>query len=127
MNKKINHQIIMLLSISLMACTTTPVQKTAVKTQNAGVVSFSNISINKTTHAIIIRGNVKKRAQAGKRITIPGHIHITLKASNGTELETIQARTHRKFKNSKAWHFDGKLKRLPTADSEIVVKFHNHH
>lgn len=116
-----------LLALLLTACTPTGLHQFPVHTLNAGKVTFSNIKADKHAQGMMVTGNVKRRSQAGKRVPIPGHIHIILKSINGNELETIKARTHRKYGNSKLWHFDGLLKMVPPEGSAIVVMYHNRH
>jgi len=117
------------LVLALIACTPTLKVRMPIHITDSGKVLFSNIITNKVASGTRVSGNVRKRFQAGKHISIPGHIHIVHKDNNGKELETITARTHRKYGNSEVWHFDGVLdtKEALPIGSTIVVKYHNHH
>lgn len=116
-----------LVVLSLTACTPTTVVNQPIHILNSGNVLFTNIITEKVKNGLKVSGNVRKKSQSGKRVRIPGHIHIISKDKDGKILETIQARTHRKFGNSKTWHFDGVLKTLSTRDGEIAVKYHGRH
>jgi hypothetical protein len=116
-----------LLVLLLTACTPFSTAKPAIHVNDSGQVVFSDINTHKVAKGIQIRGNVLKKTSSGKRITIPGHIHIVLIGKNGKELEIIKARTHRKYGNSRLWHFDGVLKTLAPVGSRIIVKYHNKH
>lgn len=115
-----------LLLLLLTACTPMQTTKIPIHTNSSKDVVFSDIRSSKSAKGIIVNGNVRKKISASKRARIPGHIHIILTSRDGEELETIKARTHRKYGNSKHWHFDGILKTLPPEGSVIVVKHHQH-
>lgn len=115
------------LSLALTACTSTRSTEQHVHTYDSGKVLFSDIFTTNIEKGIKVTGNVRKKTPSGKRITIPGHIHIVHENKDGKALETVNARTHRNYSNSRVWHFDGMLKTLPTEGSTIVVKYHNRH
>lgn len=138
--KKRNKQMYKSLFIStflvvlLSACTSggdvVPVNqfsKPTVQTIDSGKVSFSNIDVRKTAEGIKVSGNVKRRSPSIRRVSIHGHIHIILNSPTKEPIEILKANTHRKYGNSKYWHFDGVLKTPLPENSSIVVKYHASH
>jgi len=121
MKNKIIKSTFLSLLLLLTACATT---LQPIHTLNSKGVLFSNVMSNKTAQGIVINGYVQKSASSSKQIRIAGHIHIILKSKENKVLETVKARTHRKYGNSKLWHFDGILKTLPPEGSKITVKYH---
>ncbi len=122
-----NHFLFVGLLALLSACTSFSTVKPTIQLDDAGQVVFSDIHARNVANGIQIRGNVLKKVSSGKRITIPGHIHIALLGKDGKTLEIIQARTHQTYGNSKRWHFDGVLKTQAPVGSRVVVKYHGRH
>jgi len=114
------------LSLFLAACTPGSISKQHIYTQGANVVVFTDIVANRVATGTKISGNVRQRSQPGKQITIPGHIHIISKDPLGKPLEIIQASTHRKYGNSKVWHFEGVLTSSLPEGSTVIVQYHKH-
>lgn len=113
------------LTLFITACTSLVHEaKQPVYAPKSGYVVFSRVITNKVKKGTLVSGNIRTKSTSGKRISIPGHIHITLTGQDGKILETIKARTHRKYGNSAIWHFDGLIKTLPLKGSLITVKYH---
>ncbi len=125
-NKIIKSKLPLLFILLLTACAPTQTTQTQqhIHAPNSKGVLFSNVISSKSAKGTTISGNVKKGASANKQIKISGHIHIILLSKDNKELETVKARTHRKYGNSKLWHFDGILKTPPPIGSIITVKYH---
>jgi hypothetical protein len=123
-NKIIKSTFLSLFVLSLSACAPIQTTQQAIHTLGSKGVLFSNVTSSKSTKGIIINGNIRKSASASKQIKIAGHIHIILKSKENKVLETINARTHRKYANSRLWHFDAVLKTLPPVGSMIMVQYH---
>ena len=117
---------VIFLSILLVACTPANITNQHIHTQGSNVVLFDNIVVNKLASGTKVSGNVRERSQPGKQATIPGHIHIISKNPANKPLEIIQASTHRKYGNSKVWHFEGVLTSSLPEGSTIIVKYHKH-
>jgi hypothetical protein len=123
-NKIIKLTFLSLFVLSLSACAPIQTTQQPVHTLSSKGVLFSNVISSKSAKGTIINGNVRKSASASKKIRIAGHIHIILKSKENKVLETIKARTHRKYANSRLWHFDGVLKTSLPVGSVIIVKYH---
>ena len=122
-----SHFLLASLLALLSACTPFSTVKPTIQLDDSGQVVFSDIHTRKIAKGLHISGDVVKKVTSGKRITIPGHIHLVLLGKDGTELEIIKARTHRKYGNSRLWHFDGVLKMRAPAGSRVIVKYHGRH
>lgn len=102
--------------------------QTAIQTIDSGKVSFSDINVSESASGtkIKVSGIVTPRPISSKNIKIPGHIHIVLNSADNQVLESITARTHRTYANSRIWHFDGLID-APSENSHVVVKYHSSH
>lgn len=111
----------------LVACTPSSIVKYPIHTPDTKDVVFRNITSHKVNNGIKVSGSVQKRTTSYRRIKIHGHIHVIFKNQKGTVLETTTANVHRKFGNSRSWHFDAVLKSEPPKGAKIVVEHHHKH
>lgn len=96
-----------------------------IKSIDSGVVSFSNITSSKRKGVYVISGDTKLKSSQRRILKLPGYVQVTLKASDGSELESIKARYTRKFGASSVGHFKATLKTAPPEGSQIVVEHIN--
>ena len=111
----------------LVACTPSSIVKYPIHTPDTNHVVFRNITTNNINNGIKVSGTVQKRTTSHRRVKIHGHIHVMFKNREGTVLETTTANVHRKFANSRSWHFDAVLKSEPPKGAKIVVEHHHKH
>ena len=120
--------------IAACAATNAPTQSTPTATANAdyiiksidsGVVAFSNVASSKRKGVYVVSGDTKLKTMQSRVLKLPGYIQVSLKASDGTELESIKARHKRKFGVSNVGQFKATLKTTPPAGSQIVVEHIN--
>ena len=132
---KLHNLFILILFVFLTACTSINKQNSlqkSVQTIGSGKLLFDNVAVSHQGDLIKVSGDVRKKSQATRRVVIPGHIHLILMSKQKQALQTMTANTHRKYANSKVWHFDGMFKTAQLNkdilnEATIVVKYHDHH
>ena len=99
--------------------------KIAIHSVDSGAVMFSNVKVTKRKGGYKVTGDTKLRTSQRRVLKMPGYIMVTLKAADGSELESIKAKFHRKYGASKVGHFEAMLKTTPPAGSQITVEHIN--
>jgi len=129
MNKKQTILMIssVVISISLSGCIATQPTTAAynIATIESGSVTFSKLSVQKQKAGYKVTGEVKRKAIQIRQLKVTGSITVTLKAADGSKIESIKARYHSKYGGTdKVGHFDAMLKNTPPVGSRIVVEYH---
>jgi hypothetical protein len=109
---------------SAAAATQTGSAKHQLKVIDSNRVTFSKIKVEQAGSGHEVEGIVRLKATQRKILRLPGYITVTLKAADGTEIEKVTAKYHRKFGASKVGHFDAKLTKSISNGSQIIVEHH---
>jgi len=109
---------------STAASTQTGSAKHQLKVIDSNIVTFSKIKVEQEGSGHEVEGIVRLKTTQRKILRLPGYITVTLKAADGTEIERVKAKYHRKFGASKIGHFDAKLSKETPNGSQIIVEHH---
>lgn len=99
----------------------TPAKGYTITSIDSNKIAFSRVKSSKGKNGYNVTGDTKLKTMQHRVIRLPGYILVTLKAANGTEIESIKARHYKKFSGSKAGHFDAVIKTTPPDGSQIIV------
>jgi hypothetical protein len=97
-------------------------QTYSISSIDSGRATLSSVRATKRKGGHAVTGNVRIKTMQRHLMRLPGKIIIELKSADGEVLETVKARFHQMFGHSKVAHFDGILKTMPPAGSQIVVR-----
>ncbi|MFV2059686.1 MAG: hypothetical protein ACC653_03320 [Gammaproteobacteria bacterium] len=95
-----------------------------IETVKSSKVNISGVNLLKITEGYVVNGKVSNKGRH-RRLTIPGHVDISILDVNGKSINTTETAIYRVNKKSRYAKFKQTLNQTPVKGNTIRVAHHN--